>query len=101
MLGTNFLARAEDGERGLDGTIELQSTLLETGHAQLNGKLLEWSGTQRLKAPRNDPFLYMHPIFGLVENDRLGAVDHFVGNFFAAMGRQAMHKERVPACGRH
>src|SRR5437868_901727 len=50
---------------------------------------------RRVKAPGQNPFLRMQAIFGLVEHHRLRAVDHLVGDLFAAMGRQAMHEQRI------
>src|ERR1700688_4216116 len=41
-----------------------------------------------LQAPCQNPLLRVQPILGLVEHHRLWAVDHFVGDLFAAMGRQ-------------
>ena len=37
----------------------------------------------------------MQPVRGLLDDDALRAVDHFVGHFFAAMGRQAVHEDRL------
>jgi len=43
----------------------------------------------------------MQPILGFVEDNGLRTVDHFVGDLLAAMGRQAMHEDRVLARGGH
>ena len=43
----------------------------------------------------------MKPVLGLVEDDGLRAVHHLVGDFLAAMGRQAMHEDRVLRGGAH
>ncbi len=40
-------------------------------------------------------FLHMQPIFRLIDNDRLRSVEHLGGNFFSAMGRQAMHDDGI------
>src|SRR3984957_2467898 len=48
-----------------------------------------------LQAPGQNPLLRVQPVLGLVEHDRLRAVDHFVGDLFAAMGRQAVHEDGV------
>src|SRR5580704_17812481 len=46
-----------------------------------------------LQAPRQNPLLRVQPVLGLVEHHRLRAVDHLVGDLFAAMGRQAVHED--------
>ena len=43
----------------------------------------------------------MHPILGLIEDDRLRAIEHGVGNFCVAMRRQAVHKYRMRCSVRH
>src|ERR1700730_7290810 len=43
----------------------------------------------------------MQPILGFVEYDGLRTVHHLVGDLLAAMGRQAMHEDRVLARGGH
>src|SRR5438105_13526177 len=55
----------------------------------------------RVKAPGQNSFLCMQAIFGLVEHHRLRTVDHLVGDFLAAMGRQAVHEERITLGQRH
>lgn len=37
----------------------------------------------------------MKPVFGLVEDERLRSVDHGVGDFLAAVGREAMEHDGV------
>ena len=37
----------------------------------------------------------MHPVGGLRDDDALRTVDHFVGHFFAAVRRQAVHEHRI------
>ena len=49
------------------------------------------------EAPGEDALLRMQPVLGLVEDDRLRAVDDLVRDLLAAMGRQAMHEDRVLA----
>src|SRR5208283_2170599 len=49
----------------------------------------------RSETPGKDALLRMQSVFGLIENDGLRTVDHIVGHFLAAMGRQAMHEDRV------
>jgi hypothetical protein len=39
--------------------------------------------------------LRVQAVLGLIENHRLRRFDDFVGHFFAALGRQAMHEHRV------
>src|ERR1700731_2301082 len=48
-----------------------------------------------LQTPRQNPLLRVQPVLGLVEHHRLRAVDHFVGDLLAAMGRQTMHEDSV------
>src|SRR6202171_419797 len=54
-----------------------------------------------LKAPGQNSLLCVQPVFGLVEHHRLRAVDHFVGDLLAAMGRQAVHEDGVGLGARH
>src|ERR1700726_1206697 len=58
---------------------------------------LTWFGllAGSLQAPRQNPLLCVEPVLGLVEHHRLRAVDHVVGDLFAAMSRQAVHEEGV------
>ena len=44
---------------------------------------------------QQERLLRMQPVFRLIEDDRVGAFHHFVGNFFAAFGREAVHKCRM------
>jgi hypothetical protein len=55
----------------------------------------------RLQAPGQNPLLRVQPVLGLVEHHRMRAVDHFVGDLFAAMRRQAMHEDGVRLGARH
>ena len=41
----------------------------------------------------HDCFLYVEAVFGLIENDGVGAVDGFGGDFFSAVGGQVVHDE--------
>ena len=41
------------------------------------------------------PFCTCIRLAGLLDDDALRAVDHLVGHFLAAMGRQAVHEERA------
>ena len=41
------------------------------------------------------PFCTCMRLAGLLDDDALRAVDHFVGHFLAAMGGQAVHEERA------
>ncbi len=59
------------------------------------------SARHRVEAPRQNAFLRVQAIFGLVEHHRLRAVDHLVGDFVAAMRGQAMHEQRVGFRQRH
>src|SRR6266436_6393591 len=43
----------------------------------------------------------MKAIFGLVEDHRLRPIDDFVGDFLAAMGREAMHENGLGFCSSH
>src|ERR1700733_11724045 len=54
-----------------------------------------------LKAPGQDAFLRVQTVFGFVEYDRVRAVHHLVGDFFAAVCRQAMHEQRIRLGARH
>ncbi len=47
--------------------------------------------------PDHHRLLRMQPVLGLIEHHRLRSVEHLVGDFLAAMGRQAMHHERALA----
>ena len=50
--------------------------------------------------PDQHAFLHVHAIGRLFDNHAVGAVEHFVGNLFAPVRRQAMHKHRtVGRCG--
>ena len=69
----------------------------ETKPRRLPGR----SCLHRSKTPGKDSFLHMQPILGFVEYDGLRTVDHIVGDLLAAMGRQAMHEDRVLARGGH
>src|SRR5438270_13797870 len=42
-----------------------------------------------------DGFLHVHPIFGLVEDDRLRAVENVGGNFQSPVRRKTVHKDSV------
>ena len=55
----------------------------------------------RLQAPGENALLRVQAVLGLVEDDGLRTVDHFVGDFLAAVGRQAMHEDRILGGGRH
>ena len=55
------------------------------------------SSVQRSQAPGEHALLRVKPVLGFVEHHRLRPVDHLVGDFLAAMGRQAMHEDRVGA----
>ena len=44
------------------------------------------------KSQAKMPFLHVHAVGGLLDDDALRAVDHFVGHFLAAAGRQAVHE---------
>ena len=54
---------------------------------------------RRSQAPGQDALLGVQPVLGLVEDHRLRPVHHLVGHLLAAMGRQAMHEERLLAAG--
>src|SRR5580700_5746987 len=58
---------------------------------------LTWFGllAGSLQAPRQNALLRVQPVLGLVEHHRLRAVDHVVGDLFAAMGRRAMHEDGI------
>ena len=43
----------------------------------------------------------MQPVLGLVEHDRMRAVHDLVGDFFTAVGGQAMHEKRIGLSQRH
>src|SRR3989441_2880776 len=45
--------------------------------------------------PGQDRLLRVEAILGLIEHDRLGPVDHLVGDLESSMGRQAVHHDRV------
>ena len=51
----------------------------------------------RRQQPNQNALLHVHPVGGLRDDHALRAVDHFVGDFFAAMRRQAVQEERVLA----
>ena len=48
-----------------------------------------------VEAPGQNALLRVQAVFGLVEHDRLRAIDHLVGDLLAAMGGQAVHEQRV------
>ena len=48
-----------------------------------------------VQAPGQQALLGVQPVFRLVEHHRLRPVHHLVGDFLAAMRRQAMHEQRV------
>jgi len=48
---------------------------------------------QLRKAPRPKSPLRVQAVFRLVEHHRLRPVDHLVGDFLAAVGRQAVHED--------
>ncbi len=43
--------------------------------------------------PGQDALLHVHAVGGLLDDDALRAVDHLVGHFLAAVGRQAVHED--------
>src|SRR2546425_10691041 len=45
--------------------------------------------------PGQDRLLRVQAVLGLIEHDRLGPVDHLVGDLEPSMGRQAVHHDRV------
>src|SRR5580704_12074333 len=47
--------------------------------------------------PDHHRLLRMQPVLGLIEHDRARSVEHVIGDFLAAMCRQAMHDERALA----
>src|SRR3989337_4312722 len=47
------------------------------------------------ETPGEDGLLDMQPVLGLLPHRRLRAVDHLRRHLVAAMGRQAMHEDRV------
>src|SRR6516162_6456768 len=53
------------------------------------------------QAPGQYALLRMQSVFGLVENHRMRTIHNLIGNFLAAMRRQAMHKNGVGLCARH
>ncbi len=55
----------------------------------------------RVQAPGQQALLGVQPVFRLVEHHRLRPVHHLVGDLLAAMGRQAMHEQRVGLGLRH
>jgi hypothetical protein len=59
------------------------------------------SGRNAVEAPGQNALLRVQAVFGLVEHHRLRAVDHLVGDLLAAMGRQAVHEQRVGLGQRH
>ena len=44
---------------------------------------------------QEEGFLGVHAVFGLVEDDGLGAVEHGVGDFGVAVGGKAVHEDGV------
>lgn len=46
---------------------------------------------------RQDCFLRVQAIFGLLENCRCVRLERFVGDFFSAISRQAMHHQSIGA----
>lgn len=50
---------------------------------------------------RHDRVLDVHPVFGLVVDDGLGAVDDGVCDFDAAISREAVHVDGILFCQRH
>ena len=50
----------------------------------------------RLSSQARIPFCTCIRLAACCNDDALRAVDHFVGHFFAAMGRQAVHEVGVP-----
>src|SRR3984957_8745380 len=51
----------------------------------------------RTYQPDHHGFLRMQPVLSLIKHDRSRPVDHVVGDFLAAMRRQAMHHDRTLA----
>jgi len=45
--------------------------------------------------PSQNALLHVHPVAGLPDDGTLRAVDHLVGDFLAAMGRQAVQEKGV------
>src|SRR5881296_3824877 len=45
--------------------------------------------------PGQDRLLRMQTVLGLIEYDRLGPVDHLLGDLESSMGRKAVHHDRV------
>ena len=85
-----------------------QRRRLEQGPArgQAPGGAVTQSGRNNVlrfgrQQPDQDALLHVHPVRGLRDDDAVRAVDHFVGNFFAAMRRQAVQEERVFGRCRH
>src|ERR1700691_5284032 len=66
-----------------------------------------WEPFRRLRraisreTPGQYALLRMQPVLRFVEHHRLRAVDHLVGNLFAAMRGQAMHKDGARLGARH
>ncbi len=48
------------------------------------------SPLQQAKAPQQNRFLSMDAVFRFIENDRLGAFEHFLAHLFSDMCRQAV-----------
>src|SRR5215211_2725881 len=56
----------------------------------------EKKNTQRsAHCQRNNGLLHVQTVFGFIINDRVGAVDHTVGDFDVAVSRQTMHVDGV------
>src|SRR5262249_29681925 len=55
----------------------------------------------RIETPSQDAFLSIEAILGSVEIHRLRPIDDFVGDFFAPMGREAMHENGLGFCSFH
>src|SRR5260370_14390598 len=55
----------------------------------------------RSEQSMQDSFLHVHAVFGLIENDRLWAVEDFRSNFQAAVRRKTAHERGVRRGERH
>jgi len=94
------MSRRSRGMNGRSMTLIRSSEPRQTSCTLRGGNTLPGrSCLRRSKTPGKDSFLHMQSILGFVEHDGLRTVDHIVGDFLAAMGRQAMHEDRVLARG--
>ena len=64
---------------------------LFTDHCSLKARRIRQAAEQQ----QQQCFLAMHAVFGLIEDDGLRAVEHFVGDFSIAARGQAVHEDRM------